>query len=175
MGGTLVVTGNAAANQTAGNATTAGAAANQTAGNATTAGAAEIKQQATLPLQAQRPIKQQATLPLQARRANQTAGNATTAGAAARSNSSKLSCGSPLVTSVSIVNGASVPTNEEFFTPDVTRITAGSVVTWKNDDTASHTVTSGTVRTTRLRLMETLIPGILNAGDSFQFAFDKAR
>ncbi len=109
MGATLVVTGSAAANQTAGNATTAGAAR-------------PIKQQATLPLQAQRPIKQQATLPLQG--ANQTAGNATTAGAAANQTLQTLAA-SPLVTSVSIVNGASVPTNEEFFTPDVARITAG--------------------------------------------------
>src|SRR5215216_3113046 len=66
---------------------TGGAAANQTAGNATTAGAA----------------------------ANQTAGNATTAGAAANQMAPNSRAASPLVTSVSIANGASVPTNEEFF------------------------------------------------------------
>src|SRR5215218_3435849 len=84
MGATLVVTGSAAANQTAGNTTTAGAAANQTAGNTTTAGAA----------------------------ANQMAPNSRAA--------------SPLVTSVSIANGASVPTNEEFFAPDDVQVTVGS-------------------------------------------------
>ncbi len=132
MGATLVVTGSAAANQTAGNATTAGAAANQTAGNATTAGAA----------------------------ANQMAPNSRAA--------------SPLVTSVSIANGASVPTNEEFFAPDDVQVTVGSMVTWKNDDTASHTVTSGTVQNNTPTPDGRFDSGILNAGDSFPFVFDKA-
>ena len=132
MGATLVVTGSSAANQTAGNTTTAGAAANQTAGNTTTAGAA----------------------------ANQMAPNTRAA--------------SPLVTSVSIVNGASLPTNEEFYAPDVARITVGSMITWKNDDTTSHTVTSGTVRNNTPTPDGMFDSGILNAGDSFPFLFDKA-
>ncbi len=132
MGATLVVTGSSAANQTAGNTTTAGAAANQTAGNTTTAGAA----------------------------ANQMAPNTRAA--------------SPLVTSVSIVNGASLPTNEEFYAPDVARVTVGSMVTWKNDDTTSHTVTSGTVRNNTPTPDGMFDSGILNAGDSFPFLFDKA-
>jgi plastocyanin len=132
MGATLVVTGGAAANQTADNATTAGAAANQTADNATTAGAA----------------------------ANQMAPNSRAA--------------SPLVTSVSIANGASVPTNEEFFAPDDVQVTVGSMVTWKNDDTASHTVTSGTVQNNTPTPDGRFDSGILNAGDSFPFVFDKA-
>jgi plastocyanin len=146
MGATLVVTGGAAANQTADNATTAGAAANQTAGNATTAGAA----------------------------ANQTAGNATTAGAAANQMAPNSRAASPLVTSVSIANGASVPTNEEFFAPDDVQVTVGSMVTWKNDDTASHTVTSGTVQNNTPTPDGRFDSGILNAGDSFPFVFDKA-
>jgi plastocyanin len=146
MGATLVVTGSSAANQTAGNTTTAGAAANQTAGNTTTAGAA----------------------------ANQTAGNTTTAGAAANQMAPNIRAASPLVTSVSIANGASLPTNEEFYAPDVARITVGSMVTWKNDDTASHTVTSGTVRNNTPTPDGTFDSGILNAGDSFPFLFDKA-
>jgi plastocyanin len=132
MGATLVVTGSSAANQTAGNTTTAGAAANQTAGNTTTAGAA----------------------------ANQMAPNTRAA--------------SPLVTSVSIVNGASLPTNEEFYAPDVARITVGSMITWKNDDTTSHTVTSGTVRNNTPTPDGMFDSGILNAGASFPFLFDKA-
>jgi plastocyanin len=132
MGATLVVTGSSAANQTAGNTTTAGAAANQTAGNTTTAGAA----------------------------ANQMAPNTRAA--------------SPLVTSVSIANGASLPTNEEFYAPDVARITVGSMITWKNDDTTSHTVTSGTVRDNTPTPDGMFDSGILNAGDSFPFLFDKA-
>ena len=140
MGATLVVTGGAAANQTAGNATTAGAAANQTAGAA----------------------------------ANQTAGNTTTAGAAANQMAPNSRAASPLVTSVSIANGASVPTNEEFFAPDDVQVTVGSMVTWKNDDTASHTVTSGTVQNNTPTPDGRFDSGILNAGDSFPFVFDKA-
>jgi plastocyanin len=146
MGATLVVGGGAAANQTAGNGTTAGAAANQTAGNGTTAGAA----------------------------ANQTAGNGTTAGAAANQIAPNSRAASPLVTSVSIANGASVPTNEEFFVPNDVKIAAGSAVTWKNEDTAAHTVTSGTVRNSTPTPDGSFDSGILNPGDSFPFVFDKA-
>src|SRR5215207_2282824 len=125
---------------------TGGAAANQTAGNATTAGAA----------------------------ANQTAGNATTAGAAANQMAPNSRAASPLVTSVSIANGASVPTNEEFFAPDDVQVTVGSMVSWKNDDTASHTVTSGAVQNNTPTPDGRFDSGILNAGDSFPFVFDKA-
>jgi plastocyanin len=106
--------------------------------------------------------------------ANQTAGNTTTAGAAANQMAPNTRAASPLVTSVSIANGASLPTNEEFYAPDVARITVGSMVTWKNDDTASHTVTSGTVRNNTPTPDGTFDSGILNAGDSFPFLFDKA-
>ncbi len=47
------------------------------------------------------------------------------------------------VTAVSIVVGASTPTNGEFYSPDVVETTVGSMVTWTNDDTTLHTVTSG--------------------------------
>jgi plastocyanin len=106
--------------------------------------------------------------------ANQTAGNATTAGAAANQMAPNSRAASPLVTSVSIANGASVPTNEEFYAPDVARITVGSMVTWKNDDTASHTVTSGTVRNNTPTPDGRFDSGILNTGASFPFLFDKA-
>jgi plastocyanin len=127
---------------------TGSSAANQTAaGNTTTAGAA----------------------------ANQTAaGNTTTAGAAANQMAPNTRAASPLVTSVSIANGASLPTNEEFYAPDVARITVGSMITWKNDDTTSHTVTSGTVRNNTPTPDGMFDSGILNAGDSFPFLFDKA-
>jgi plastocyanin len=127
---------------------TGSSGANQTAaGNATTTGAA----------------------------ANQTAaGNATTTGAAADQMAPNSRAASPLVTSVSIANGASVPTNEEFFAPDVAQITVGSMVTWKNDDTASHTVTSGTIQKNTPTPDGRFDSGILNAGDSFPFLFDKA-
>jgi plastocyanin len=127
---------------------TGSSAANQTAaGNTTTAGAA----------------------------ANQTAaGNTTTAGAAANQMAPNTRAASPLVTSVSIANGASLPTNEEFYAPDVARITVGSMVTWKNDDTTSHTVTSGAVQNNTPTPDGRFDSGIVNAGDSFPFLFDKA-
>ena len=106
--------------------------------------------------------------------ANQTADNATTAGAAANQMAPNSRAASPLVTSVSIANGASVPTNEEFFAPDDVQVTVGSMVTWKNDDTASHTVTSGTVQNNTPTPDGRFDSGILNAGDSFPFVFDKA-
>jgi plastocyanin len=127
MTATLVVTGSAAANQTAGNASTPGSAA-----------------------------------------ANQTAGNASTAAA------SNIASGTALVTSVSIVNGASVPTNGEFYNPDTVGTSVGSMVTWKNDDTAPHTVTSGTAQNNTLTPDGRFDSGIINAGASFQFLFDKA-
>jgi plastocyanin len=101
-------------------------------------------------------------------------GNATTAGAAANQMAPNSRAASPLVTSVSIANGASVPTNEEFFAPDDVQVTVGSMVTWKNDDTASHTVTSGTVQNNTPTPDGRFDSGILNAGDSFPFVFDKA-
>jgi plastocyanin len=106
--------------------------------------------------------------------ANQTAGNTTTAGAAANQMAPNTRAASPLVTSVSIANGASLPTNEEFYAPDVARITVGSMVTWKNDDTTSHTVTSGTVQNNTPTPDGRFDSGILNAGASFPFLFDKA-
>jgi plastocyanin len=106
--------------------------------------------------------------------ANQTADNATTAGAAANQMAPNSRAASPLVTSVSIANGASVLTNEEFFAPDDVQVTVGSMVTWKNDDTASHTVTSGTVQNNTPTPDGRFDSGILNAGDSFPFVFDKA-
>jgi plastocyanin len=75
---------------------------------------------------------------------------------------------------VSIANGASVPTNKEFFVPDDAQITVGSTVTWKNEDTASHTVTSGTVQNNTPTPDGSFDSGILNPGDSFPFVFDKA-
>jgi plastocyanin len=106
--------------------------------------------------------------------ANQTAGNGTTAGAAANQIAPNSRAASPLVTTVSIANGASVPTNEEFFVPNDVKIAIGSTVTWKNEDTAAHTVTSGTVQNNTPTPDGSFDSGILNPGDSFPFVFDKA-
>ena len=102
--------------------------------------------------------------------ANNTAGNNTTT-AVAISNSSQMS-GS--VTTVSIIAGASVPTNGKFYEPNSVETTVGSMVTWVNDDTVPHTVTSGTVENTRPKPDGSFDSGIINPGNSFPFVFDKA-
>ena len=115
--------------------------------------------------------------------ANQTAGNATQAGAAAANQTAGNATpaaapnsrpASPLLTSVSIVNGASVPTNIDFYAPNNVEISVGSMVTWKNDDTASHTVTSGTIQNNTPTPDGKFDSGIINAGNSFPFVFEKA-
>jgi plastocyanin len=100
--------------------------------------------------------------------ANNTAGNNT---AAAISNSPPAS-GS--VTTVSIKVGASVPTNGQFYEPNNVDTSVGSMITWVNDDTAPHTITSGIVENNRPTPDGSFDSGIINPGDSFPFVFDKA-
>jgi plastocyanin len=44
---------------------------------------------------------------------------------------------------VSMAKGSQSADNPEFFVPAETTVKAGETVTWKNDDTAIHTATSG--------------------------------
>jgi nitrite reductase (NO-forming) len=46
-------------------------------------------------------------------------------------------------TTISIVPGSSAPNNGKFFDPMTANITAGTTVTWINDDNTIHTVASG--------------------------------
>jgi len=78
------------------------------------------------------------------------------------------------VTTVSIPVGASVPTNGQFYEPNNVDTSVGSMVTWVNDDTAPHTVTSGIVENNRPTPDGSFDSGIINPGDSFPFVFDKA-
>lgn len=104
---------------------------------------------------------------------NTSAGNNTTTAAAAATISSP-SPASGSVTTVSIIVGASVPTNGQFYEPNNVETTVGSMVTWVNDDTAPHTVTSGIVENNRPTPDESFDSGIMNPGDSFPFVLDKA-
>lgn len=70
-------------------------------------------------------------------------GSATEQGAAGEGNNAPAD----LVTAISIPQGASVPTNVDFFVPEVIETVVGGMVTWTNDDTAVHTVTSGDAET----------------------------
>jgi len=78
------------------------------------------------------------------------------------------------VSKVSIAVGASVPSNGQFFTPANVETMVGSMVTWKNDDSSPHTVTSGVVQNSSPKPDGNFDSGILNPGASFPFVFDKA-
>jgi plastocyanin len=100
--------------------------------------------------------------------ANNAAGNNTTT--AAISNPSQMS---ESTTTVSIIPGAAVPTNGKFYEPNSVETTVGSMVTWVNEDTVPHTVTSGTVENTKPKPDGSFDSGIINPGNSFPFVIDK--
>lgn len=78
------------------------------------------------------------------------------------------------VTTVSIVVGASVPSNGEFYSPENVETTVGSMVTWNNEDSIPHTVTSGVVENNSPKPDGKFDSGIMNPGGSFPFVFDTA-
>jgi len=78
------------------------------------------------------------------------------------------------VATVSIVVGASVPSNGEFYSPENVETIVGSMVTWNNDDNIPHTVTSGVVENNSPKPDGKFDSGIMNPGGSFPFVFDTA-
>jgi plastocyanin len=82
--------------------------------------------------------------------------------------------GGATVTTVSIVVGASVPSNNEFYSPENVETSVGSMVTWNNDDSVPHTVTSGVVENNSPKPDGKFDSGILSNGSSFPFVFDAA-
>jgi plastocyanin len=124
---------------------------------------------------------------------NQSASNATASQGATMNNQSSTSSNNPAaageaanvttsntaaitgsMTTVSIVVGSSVPSNGQFYEPNPARTTVGSMVTWVNDDTAPHRVTSGTIERNTPTPDGRFDSGIMNLGDSFRFVFDSA-
>ena len=65
--------------------------------------------------------------------------NATTMSANTTGNTTGSSGGN----SVTISAGSSVPSNGKFFVPETLMVSKGTTVTWTNEDTTLHTVTSG--------------------------------
>lgn len=59
------------------------------------------------------------------------------------SNHSVLAQGGANGTTVSMAKGSQSASNPEFFVPKEDTVKAGETVTWKNEDTAIHTATSG--------------------------------
>ncbi len=80
----------------------------------------------------------------------------------------------PTTVEVSMPTGTSVPGCEETdtcFVPSSVSISAGSTVVWMNDDTAAHTVTSGSPATGPDGVFDS---SLVMVGASFEVTFDDA-
>src|ERR671925_82569 len=117
-----------------------------------------------------------ATAPAEGNQSSETAdGNQSTTGAAPGNQSTGApATGGATVTTVAISVGASVPTNNEFYVPETVETTVGSMVTWRNDDTAIHTATSGVVENNAPSPDGRFDSGFLNKGQTFSFVFEEA-
>ncbi len=106
------------------------------------------------------------------------AGNATTSGAAGNATTSGAGAQGQTeggtVTDVSIVVGASTPTNGKFFSPAEVKSSVGSMVKWTNHDTTIHTITSGKVDKSGTPTPDKVFDsGLLNPSASFSYVFEK--
>ncbi len=75
---------------------------------------------------------------------------------------------------ISIPNGVGVPgcdATDECYLPYDATISVGGIVTWSNDDSAAHTVTSGTIDAGLTGVFDS---GLFMAGTTFEFTFDDA-
>jgi plastocyanin len=70
--------------------------------------------------------------------------------------------------SVSIVPGSSSPFNGEFYVPNTVTVPANISVTWTNQDTSSHTITSGDFTKGPSGQFDS---GLLNTGATFSHRF----
>ncbi len=80
---------------------------------------------------------------------------------------------SPMIVSVSLPIGSGAPGCEETnecYIPYQVNIETGSTVSWVNDDSAAHTVTSGTVSAGLTGVFDS---GIFMAGSTFDVTFDE--
>ena len=75
---------------------------------------------------------------------------------------------------VSIPGGAAVPGCEETkecYLPYEISVSVGQLVTWSNDDSAAHTVSSGTVSAGLTGVFDS---GLFMSGSTFEHTFDKS-
>jgi len=80
----------------------------------------------------------------------------------------------PSAVDVSIPKGSSTPgceANEECFIPSTVTTSVGSTVIWTNDDSAAHTVTSGTAVDGPDGVFDS---SIFMSGKTFEYTFDEA-
>ena len=73
---------------------------------------------------------------------------------------------------VSMPVGSANPDNAEFYIPSNLEISAGTTVTWTNDDNTLHTATSGDPNT--MESDGTFDSGFMAAGATFEHTFDEA-
>ena len=80
----------------------------------------------------------------------------------------------PMSLTISIPIGVAVPgceTTQECYLPYEVTVATGATITWNNDDTAVHTVTSGSPTVGVTGLFDS---SIFDAGDSFEYTFNDA-
>ena len=94
-------------------------------------------------------------------------GNATTMSANMTRNTTSAQGGN----SVTISPGSSVPSNGKFFVPNILTVPKGTTVTWTNDDTTLHTVTSGSPESGNSGTGTEFDSSYLAAGKTFQHQF----
>ena len=75
------------------------------------------------------------------------------------------------------MSGCKQPANEVViknlrFNPKMLTVSAGTTVTWKNEDQTAHTVTSDSIDSTSAPAAAKFQSKILNPGDSFTHTFD---
>lgn len=74
---------------------------------------------------------------------------------------------------VSIIAGAFDPANERrAYSPNTATVPVGTTVTWSNDDSVAHTVTSGTSDGSRGTPDGLFDSGNMESGDTFEYTFD---
>ena len=123
-------------------------------------------------------VKPAGAAPAPAAGGNQTSsGNKTSTGstnATAPAAAAGGSASGSTVTAVSIAVGASTPTNGKFFSPDKVETKVGSMVSWTNDDSTFHTVTSGKVENGTPAPDKLFDSSIIKSKGTFSYVFEKA-
>ena len=79
----------------------------------------------------------------------------------------------PMAVTVSLPEGSGVPgceATDECYIPYVVTVAQGATVTWSNDDSAAHTVTSGTVDAGVTSVFDS---GLFMAATTYEFTFDE--
>ncbi len=94
-------------------------------------------------------------------------------GAAASGSGAKSATSPPAAGGGSGTGGGSVAIHNFAFTPQILTVKVGTTVTWTNNDSAPHTVTSASSMSTSATRTGLFDSGTLNPGQTFSFTFTK--